>query len=122
MRFGILVLFIALLVILVLHTVNGREANSVSQGMAALEKTKTVAAEIDMNSISAAVSAYFNDHDEYPDNLDLLVPHYLPTENSIIDSWGTPFQLEKDDQQNLFLLSAGPDRIFASGDDTKRRL
>ena len=122
MRFGILALFVALLVILVLHAVKGREANSVSQGMAALEKTKTVAAEIDMNGISAAVTSYFNDHDEYPDNLGLLVPRYLPTENSIIDSWGTPFQLEKDDQQNLFLLSAGPDRIFASGDDTKRRL
>ncbi|HSQ34580.1 MAG TPA: hypothetical protein VLQ89_01180 [Candidatus Binatia bacterium] len=122
MRFGVLVIFIALLVMLFLYVGKGRQANPVAQGMAALEKTKKVTTEVDMNGIVAAVTAYFGDHDQYPENLDMLVPKYLRSADAVIDSWGTPFQLEKDDQQNLYLLSAGPDRIFASADDTRRRL
>jgi hypothetical protein len=122
MRFGILILFIAVMVVLVLYLGKSPEVNPVAQGMADLGKAKTAALELDMNSISAAITAYFGDQNEYPENLDMLVPKYLPSMNSILDSWGNPLRLEKDDQQNLFLISAGPDRIFATGDDIKRRL
>jgi hypothetical protein len=122
MRFGILLVVAALIVVMVLYLGKGREANPVSQGMAALEKAKTVTVDIDMNSISAAINAYFGDNNEYPESLDRLVPQYLPSLNSITDSWGVLFKLEKDDPQNLTLVSAGPDMVFATADDISRRL
>jgi hypothetical protein len=64
MRFGILIVFIALIVMLFLSLCKGRQANPVAQCMAGLEK---------------------------------------------------------DDQQDLYLISAGPARVFASGADIKRR-
>jgi hypothetical protein len=121
MRFGMLIVFIALIVVLVLFLGKGRQTNPVAQGMAALEKAKTATLELDMNNISAAITTYYGDYNEYPENLDMLVPKYLPSTNSILDSWGNPFHLEEDEQQNLYLVSAGPDRIFATSDDIKRR-
>jgi hypothetical protein len=122
MRFGILIVFIALIVVLFIYTGKGRRDNPVSQGITDLDKVKTTTSELDMNSISTAIAAYFDNHNEYPETLDMLVPSYLPSANSILDSWGNPFHLEKDNQQNLFLISAGPDRVFATADDIKRRL
>jgi hypothetical protein len=122
MRFGILLLVVAALVVLVLFLGKGPKANPVSQGMAALEKAKTATLEMDMNSVSDAITAYFGDTNEYPVSLEALVPRYLPSENSLIDSWGTPFQLETDGQQNVTLASAGPDRVHGTDDDIKRRL
>jgi hypothetical protein len=121
MRFGILIVFIALIVVLVLSLSKGRQANPVAQGMADLEKAKIATLKLDMNNISAAITTYFGDYNEYPENLDMLVPKYLASKNSILDSWGNLFHLEKDGQQNLYLVSAGPDRIFATSDDIKRR-
>ena len=122
MRIGILLVFIALIVMLFLYVGKGRQANPVAQGMAALEKAKTATLEIDMNTSSAAITTSFGDTNEYPEHLEMLVPKYLPSTYSLLDSWGTPFRLEKDDQQNLSLLSAGADRAFATGDDIERRL
>ena len=121
MRFGILIVFIALIVVLVLSLSKGRQANPVAQGMADLDKAKIATLELDIDNISAAITTYFGDYNEYPENLDMLVPKYLPSTNSILDSWGNPFHLEKDNQQNLYLVSAGPDRIFATSDDIRRR-
>jgi hypothetical protein len=121
MKFGILVLFMALVIGLLLTVGKSRQENPVRQGVAALEKTKTVATELDMDNVSAAISAYFGDHGGYPERLDALVPNYLPSADSIIDSWGTPLRLEKDEPQDAVLLSAGPDRTFATADDIKRR-
>ena len=122
MRFGLLIVLIILIAGLVFYLGKGRQANPVAQGMAALEKAKTATLELDMNNISAAITAYFNDYNEYPETLEMLLPKYLPAANSIIDSWGNPLRLEKDGQQNLTLVSAGPDRIFATSDDIKRRI
>ena len=122
MRIGIPIVFIALVVVLVLFVGKGRQDNPVAQGMADLDKAKIAALAMDMNNISAAITTYFGDHNEYPENLEMLVPKYLPATDSILDSWGNPFHLEMDDQQKLFLISAGPDRLFATGDDSKRSL
>ena len=121
MRIGILIVFIALVVLLVLNLGKGRQANPVAQGMADLDKAKIAALEMDMNNISAAINTFFGDYNEYPENLEMLIPKYLPSTDFILDSWGNQFHLEKDDQQNLYLISAGPDRIFATGDDIERR-
>jgi hypothetical protein len=121
MRFGILIVFIALIVVLFLYLGKGSQSNPIAQGMVELEKTKITALEIDMNSISTAITTYFGDYNEYPENLEMLVPKYLSSANAILDSWGNPFYLEKNDPQNLYLVSAGPDRIFKTSDDIKRR-
>ncbi|MCX6556140.1 MAG: hypothetical protein NTW95_01705 [Candidatus Aminicenantes bacterium] len=122
MRFGTLIVITALIVVLVLFLGKSRQSNPVAEGTAALEKAKAATLTIDMNSVSAAVTTYFGDHNEYPESLDSLVPGYLPSPDSLIDSWGTPFQLEKDDAANITLVSAGPDRLFTTGDDIRRRL
>jgi hypothetical protein len=121
MRLGILIIVIALIVVMVLYLGKGRQANPVAQSMAGLDKAKIATLQLDMDSISDAITTYFGDYNEYPENLDMLVPKYLPSTNSILDSWGNPFQLVKDDQQNYYLVSAGPDRIFATSDDIRRR-
>jgi hypothetical protein len=112
---------LALVIGLLLTVGKNRQENPVSQGAAAMEIAKTAAVELDMDHITAAISAYFGDHGEYPDSLDALLPNYLPSADSIIDSWGTPFHLEKSQPQDPVLLSAGPDRTFATADDIKRR-
>jgi len=56
----------------------------------------------------------FGDYNEYPENLETLVPKYLPSADSILDYWGNQFTWKKDDQHNFYLISAGPDRIFAT--------
>jgi hypothetical protein len=122
MRFGTLIVVTALIVVLVLFLGKGRQSNPVAEGTAALEKAKSATLAIDMNSVSDAVTAYFGDHNEYPESLDSLVPAYLPGADFLRDSWGTPFQMEKDDATNVTLVSAGPDRVFATGDDIRRRL
>ena len=122
MKLGTLIVVAALIAVLVLSLSKGRQATPVAQGMADLEKAKIAMLEIDMNNISAAITAYFGDYNDYPENLDMLIPKYLPLPNSILDSWGNPFHLEKEDQKNLSLVSAGADRIFATSDDIKRRL
>jgi len=122
MRFAALLVVTALIVVLVLFLGKGQRTNPVAEGTAALDKAKGATLEIDMNSISAAVTTYFGDHNEYPESLEILVPGYLPMADSLLDSWGNPFQLEKVDSLNVVLVSAGPDRVFATGDDIKRRL
>ena len=122
MRFGTLIVITALIVVLVLFLGEGRQRNPIAEGTAALDKAKASTLQIDMNSVSAAVTAYFGDHNEYPESLGSLVPAYLPGADSLRDSWGTPFQLEKDDAANATLVSAGPDRVFATNDDIRRRL
>jgi hypothetical protein len=123
MKLGILIIIVAALIFLMVLFLNkGQQANPVAQGMAGLDKAKIATMELDMNTISAAITNYFGNFNEYPENLEMLVPKYLPSTNSILDSWGNPLRLEKDNQQNLYLVSAGPDRAFATGDDIKRRL
>jgi hypothetical protein len=122
MRIGLLLILITLIVVMVIYMGKGRRDNPVAQGTAALNQAKAATLVIDMNNVADAVTAYFNDNDQYPDNLDILVPKYLSSANFMLDSWGNPFRLEKDAQQNLSLVSAGPDQIFATADDIKRRL
>ena len=75
-----------------------------------------------ISAIENAVNSYFSDNNEYPESVDQLVPQYLRTESDTIDPWGTPFRLESDPDQKLFLISAGRDTIFDTEDDIKRRM
>jgi len=122
MRFGLLIILIALLAVMVLYLGKGPKADAVSQDLAGLEKSKTVSLEPIMRQVEAAVDAYADQNSGYPEDLDQLVPRFLPRTDLLIDPWGTRLRLEMDDQQKLSLISAGPDRLFATGDDSRRSL
>lgn len=122
MKFGLLIILIALLVVMVLYLGKGPKANPVSQGLTSLDKAKGATLEPIMQQVEAAIADYENDNDGYPENLEKLVPRYLPRTDLLVDPWGTRLRLEKDDQQNSFLICAGPDRLFSTGDDSRRSL
>jgi hypothetical protein len=122
MRFGLLIILIALLVVLVLYLGKGPEANPVSQGLNRLDTAKGVTLEPIMQQVEAAVDAYAEENGSYPEDLEQLVPRFLPRTDLLIDPWGTGLRLNLDDQQKLSLISAGPDRTFATGDDRRRSL
>ncbi len=117
-----LIILIALLAVMVLYLGKGPKADAVSQDLAGLEKSKTVSLEPIMRQVEAAVDAYADQNSGYPEDLDQLVPRFLPRTDLLIDPWGTRLRLEMDDQQKLSLISAGPDRLFATGDDSRRSL
>ena len=75
-----------------------------------------------ISAIENAVNSYVADNNEYPSSIDLLVPQYLKSEIHTTDPWGTPFKFEYDEDQNLYLVSAGRDTIFGTEDDIKRRM
>jgi hypothetical protein len=122
MRFGLLIILIALLVVLVLYLGKGPKANPVSQGINRLDTAKGVTLEPIMQQIEAAVDAYADENGDYPEDLEQLVPRYLPRTDLLIDPWGTRLRLKIDDQQKWSLISAGADRMFATGDDRRRSL
>jgi len=122
MKFGLLLILIALLVVMVLYLGKGPKADAVSQDLAGLDKAKAATLEPIMRQVEAAVDAYVDQNSGYPEDLDQLVPRFLPGADLLIDPWGTRLRLEMGDQQKLLLISAGPDRLFATGDDNRRSL
>jgi len=122
MKFGLLIILIALLVVMVLYLGKGPKADRVSQGLVSLDKAKGATLEPIMQQVEAALDAYADENGGYPADLEKLVPRYLSREDLLIDPWGTRLRLEKDDQEKSTLVSAGPDRLFATGDDSRRSL
>jgi len=122
MRFGLLIILIALLVVLALYLGNGPKADTVSQAVTSLDKAKAMTLEPIMQQVEAAIGTYADESGGCPEDLEALVPRYLPRTDLLIDPWGTRLRLEKNDQQQLTLVSAGPDRRFATSDDSRRSL
>ena len=87
-----------------------------------LDKAKGAALEIQLKVISDALDLYREDSHGFPENLESLVPRYLPSENDLVDPWGIRMALRRDVRQDLILVSAGRDRIFDSPDDAKKRI
>jgi hypothetical protein len=75
-----------------------------------------------IRAIKTALDMYYTDNNEYPEMLDELVPEYLKTKTEILDTWDTPLELDTDDEMNLVIISAGPDKTFGNTDDIKRRI
>lgn len=75
-----------------------------------------------IRAIKTALDMYYTDNNEYPEMLEDLVPDYVKTKAELVDPWGTPFELESDDEMNLVLISAGEDKTFDNADDVKRRI
>ncbi|MFH2108027.1 MAG: hypothetical protein ABII93_05100 [Chrysiogenia bacterium] len=122
MKFGLLIILIALLVAMVLYFGKGHQADPVSQANSSLNKAKAVSLEPILLQVEAALAAYADENGGYPDDLENLVPRFLPRTDLLVDPWGTRLILEKNDRQNSFLICAGPDRLFATGDDSRRSL
>jgi hypothetical protein len=122
MRFGLLILLIALAVLLALIFRGGGQANPVAESTARLDAAKGATLEPIMKQVEAAVDAYVDENGDYPGDLEILVPRFLPSADLLIDPWGTRLRLEKGEPPNLFLISAGPDRAFGTGDDRRRSL
>lgn len=122
MRFSLLILLIALAVLLVVIFHGGSKANPVAESSSRLDAAKGATLEPIMKQVEAAVDAYADENGDYPGDLEMLVPRFLPQAGFLVDPWGTRLRLEEDEQRNLSLVSAGPDRAFGTGDDSRRSL
>jgi len=122
MRFGLLILLIALAVLLAVIFHGGSKDNPVAESSSRLDAAKAATLEPIMKQVEAALDACADENGDYPADLEMLVPRFLPRADFLIDPWGTRLRLEKGETQNPTLVSAGPDRAFATGDDIRRSL
>ena len=122
MRFFLLIILVALAVVLVLHFGKSGQSNPVKEADSMLDKTKQAVLPSQLQQVEAALDAYATEHGSYPDDLAQIVPAYLPIPDLLIDPWGTQLRLVRGDGEKVFLLSAGPDRVFGSGDDIRRSI
>jgi len=122
MRFGLLILLIALAVLLALVFRGGGQPDPVAESRTRLDAVKGVTLEPVLKQVEAALDAYAADSGDYPADLEMLVPRFLPGSGFLVDPWGTRLRLERSEPRNLSLVSAGPDRAFGTGDDSRRSL
>lgn len=88
----------------------------------ALDKADALDLDTKIKTIKDALDSYYADNNQYPEELETLVPGYLGAEGALLDPWGVRFKLETDEEMNLTLVSAGKDKTFGSADDIKRRI
>ncbi len=124
----LLIVLLAFGIILLVYTVKtggGKDSKAEAYPqklLHALDKAEEMDLELRINTINAALDSYYAQHNEYPEMLDLLVPDYAPIPDALNDPWGTRFQIKRDEEMNLNLVSAGKDRKFGTTDDIKRRI
>jgi hypothetical protein len=122
MRFILLILLVALAVVLVLHTAKSRTATPAEESAAVLDRTRTAVLPSQLQQVEEALNAYAEARSAYPGDLAKLIPAYLRSADLLTDPWGTRLRLENDPPGRAFLVCAGPDRSFATADDTRRSL
>jgi hypothetical protein len=122
MRYFLLLLLVALAVVLALRLGKSRQTAPLGESGAMLDKAKLAVLPAQLQQVEAALDAYRADRGACPGDLAELVPGYLPASDLLIDPWGTRLRLEKPDAGGAILACAGPDRTFASPDDTRRSL
>jgi hypothetical protein len=122
MRYVLLVILVALAVLLVLHVGTSQKTNPVKKANAMLDKAKLAALSAQLQQVEAALDAHADEQSAYPGDLSELVPGYLRSADLLIDPWGTRLRLDRGEEGKAFLVSAGPDRAFATGDDIRRSL
>jgi hypothetical protein len=122
MRYLLLVILAALAVVLVLHYEKSRKGGQAEEPAAALDKARAAALPAQFRQLASALDAYADENGEAAADLAALLPRFLPRADLLIDPWGTRLRLENNAQGDAFLVCAGPDRAFATADDTKRSL
>lgn len=122
MRYILLVILAALAVVLVLHYEKSRGNGAVEGPAAVLDKAKAAALPSQFQQVATALDAYAEEKGEAATDLAVLLPRFLPRADLLVDPWGTRLRLENDARGDAFLVCAGPDRAFATADDTKRSL
>jgi hypothetical protein len=122
MRYLLLLLLVALAIVLALHLGKSRPADSLAESGAMLDKAKRAVLPAQLGQVAAALDAYRDDRGAWPGELEELVPEYLPAADLLLDPWGTRLRLERPGAGDASLACAGPDRAFASPDDTRRSL
>ncbi len=122
MRYILLVILAALAVVLVLHYEKSRRGGPVAGPAAVLNKAKAAALPSQFQQVQAALDAYADENGEAAADLAALLPRFLPRADLLVDPWGTRLRLENNAQGDAFLVCAGPDRAFATADDTRRSL
>ncbi len=120
MRYVLLLLLIALTIVLVLHVGAGRKLNPVKASNMALDKAKVSALSMQLQQVEAALNAFADERGVFPGDLAELIPGHLRSADLLRDPWGTPLLLEREGEGRGSLVSAGPDRAFATGDDIRR--
>lgn len=122
MRYALLLLLVALIVVLVLSFGTGKKSNPVEEANAALDRTKAAMLPSQLQQVEAALNAFADERGSFPGDISELVPAYLGYDDLLVDPWGTRLRLEHPAEGGAFLASAGPDRTFATGDDIRRSL
>jgi hypothetical protein len=122
MRHLLLLLLLAIAVVLALHLGRSRQADPLAESAAVLDKAKLAVLPAQLGQVAAALDAYRDDRGVWPDDLEDLVPGFLPAADLLLDPWGTRLRLENSAPGEAILACAGPDRAFASPDDTRRSL
>lgn len=122
MKGAILVILIAGAVALFLFKTQAEKTVEVAEkGISAIEKAKNSAKFAEWSHITQALSHYLNDHGDYPESLETLIPQYIPYDKFIMDPWGTRLKYEKNDG-SVTLISAGPDQEFDTEDDQSKTI
>ncbi|MCU0236386.1 MAG: hypothetical protein MUC72_04785 [Acidobacteria bacterium] len=122
MRYILLVILVALALVLVIATAKGRPAGSAAAAPARLDAAKAATLEPILLQVQAALDAYAEENGGLPAALEALLPRFLPRADALVDPWGTGLRLERDDLGDAVLVCAGPDRTFATADDTRRSI
>src|SRR5512136_590338 len=79
-------------------------------------ESKTKLTEANLDGLSREVLTYASEGEGLPESLDAL-RRFHPTAGSLPDAWGTKIRYERLSDSSFRLRSAGPDRIFDTGDD-----
>ncbi len=86
------------------------------------ERARIAATRQSIANIETAVRMYEVMHGTFPENLEQLTVGTEDTaaplkRESLVDSWGTPFQYRRQGRTGYEIRSAGPDRAMGSQDD-----
>lgn len=79
-------------------------------------ESKIELTEVNMETLSREVLSSATEGEGLPASLEAL-RRFRPTAGSVLDAWGTKFRYERLSDSSFRLRSAGPDRVFDTGDD-----
>jgi len=123
MRGLLLVILLAFLVFIGLQTGFFSKKENLPQKMLNTnQKIDNLIIDSDIKHISTAIHAFYSDSGKFPGSFDELIPFYLRTEAECLDAWGQKYRIEVEEEAEIFIISAGKDKIFNTSDDLKRRL